>query len=60
MASRSVGGPVGVELLAVLCRNKWLRRARDSRAVHVTSDGQRELKRRLGIDLVALQVESGD
>jgi hypothetical protein len=43
-----------------LCRRKWLRRVRDTRAVHVTADGQRKLKRRLGLDVAALCAESGD
>jgi DNA-binding transcriptional ArsR family regulator len=55
-----VGGPLGIQLMTILCRHKWLRRASDSRAVHVTPDGQRELKRRLGIELSPLRAESED
>jgi len=46
-----LAGPLGVELLNVLCSNDWLRRTRDSRAVRVTALGRRELKRRLGVEM---------
>lgn len=45
-----VAGPLGVELLRVLCASGWLRRSGDSRSVQVTPVGRLELRRRLGVD----------
>lgn len=44
-----LGGPLGVQLLALLCDKRWLQRRPNSRAVHVTPLGRRELSRQLGI-----------
>jgi DNA-binding transcriptional ArsR family regulator len=49
-----LAGPLGVELMRVLCAAGWLRRARDSRAVRVTAKGWTELKRHLNLDQGAL------
>ena len=46
-----LAGPLGVELLNVLCASGWLRRSQNSRAVQVTPQGRLELKCCLGIDL---------
>lgn len=45
-----LAGPLGVELMNILCEKGWLRRTRESRAVTVTPNGRMELKRHLGID----------
>jgi hypothetical protein len=39
-----------VGLLAAMCTNDWLRRAKDSRAIRVTPKGWTELKRHPGVD----------
>jgi hypothetical protein len=46
-----VAGPLGVELLSVLCSAGWLRRGRESRAVEVLPKGRRELRAQLGVDV---------
>jgi hypothetical protein len=46
-----VAGPLGVELLSVLCTSGWLRRGRESRAVEVLPKGRRELRAQLGVDV---------
>ncbi|HUA27231.1 MAG TPA: winged helix-turn-helix domain-containing protein [Steroidobacteraceae bacterium] len=46
-----VAGPLGVELLSVLCTAGWLRRGRESRAVEVLPKGRRELRAQLGVDV---------
>lgn len=46
-----VAGPLGVELMRVLCASGWLRRGRESRAVEVLPKGRRELRAQLGIDV---------
>lgn len=46
-----VAGPLGVELLSVLCATGWLRRGRESRAVEVLPKGRLELRSQLGIDV---------
>jgi DNA-binding transcriptional ArsR family regulator len=45
-----VGGALGAGLLALMLRQGWLERDLDSRAVGITREGQRELKRRFGFD----------
>ena len=45
-----VGGAIGAALLGVLLKKKWVSRQLDSRALRVTSLGQRELSSRFGID----------
>jgi len=45
-----VGGAIGAALLGVLLKKKWVARHLDSRALRVTSLGQRELRSRFGID----------
>jgi len=52
-----VAGPLGVRLLRVLCAICWLRRSKASRAVLVTPEGGRELKRQLGVDVPSLRVQ---
>ncbi|HVS76779.1 MAG TPA: winged helix-turn-helix domain-containing protein [Steroidobacteraceae bacterium] len=46
-----VAGPLGVELLSVLCASGWLRRGRETRAVEVLPKGRLELRAQLGIDV---------
>ncbi|MGH8317160.1 MAG: ArsR/SmtB family transcription factor [Steroidobacteraceae bacterium] len=46
-----VAGPLGVELMSVLCAAGWLRRGRQSRAVEVLPKGRQELRAQLGVDV---------
>lgn len=46
-----VAGPLGVELMNVLCTSGWLRRGREGRVVEVLPKGRRELRAQLGIDV---------
>lgn len=46
-----VAGPLGVELLSVLCASGWMRRRRETRAVEVLPKGRHELRAQLGIDI---------
>jgi DNA-binding transcriptional ArsR family regulator len=46
-----VAGPLGVELMTVLCAAGWLRRGRETRAVEVLPKGRRELRAQLGVDV---------
>ena len=46
-----IAGPLGVELLSVLCASGWLRRGRESRAVEVLPKGRLELRAQLGVDV---------
>ncbi|MDL2201325.1 MULTISPECIES: ArsR/SmtB family transcription factor [Brucella] len=50
-----LGGPLGVQFMATLCANGWLRRSRSSRAVAVTPKGSAELKRQLGVEITELK-----
>jgi DNA-binding transcriptional ArsR family regulator len=45
-----VGGAIGAALLGHMLKKKWVTRHLDSRALRVTSLGQRELHSRFGID----------
>lgn len=45
-----LAGPLGTRFMSVLCASEWLRRAKDSRVVTVTSKGWAEMMRHLGID----------
>jgi DNA-binding transcriptional ArsR family regulator len=45
-----VAGPLGAQLMSVLCANGWLRRSESSRTVKVTPKGWNCLKEQLGID----------
>lgn len=45
-----LAGPLGVRLMRTLCENDWLRRTKTPRAITLTSKGQREFKRQLGVD----------
>lgn len=45
-----LAGPLGVQLLKVLCAKGWMRRSSSSRAVQVTPRGWGALKEQLGID----------
>ena len=50
-----LAGPLGAEVLSILCARGWLRRSKTSRAVQITPIGRRELKRHLGVDDEALR-----
>jgi hypothetical protein len=45
-----LAGPLGVQLMSLLCAKGWLRRAESSRAVQVTPKGWAALKEQLGVD----------
>jgi DNA-binding transcriptional ArsR family regulator len=51
-----IGGALGAALLSRFLEWKWLARMRDTRAVRVTYEGERELERRFGLDCAALRV----
>jgi DNA-binding transcriptional ArsR family regulator len=53
-----LAGPLGVELMSVLCARGWLRRSSKSRAVQVTPTGYVELQCRIGLDIRSLQTRS--
>jgi DNA-binding transcriptional ArsR family regulator len=46
-----LAGPLGVELMSVLCATGWLRRGRETRAVEVLPKGRQQLRDQLGIDV---------
>jgi DNA-binding transcriptional ArsR family regulator len=46
-----IGGSLGAALLQMAFKKKWLQREFDSRALHITRLGQRELAERFGIQL---------
>jgi len=46
-----LAGPLGVELLSVLCASGWLRRGRETRAMEVLPKGRHELRTQLGVDV---------
>src|SRR6185437_14198867 len=46
-----LAGPLGVELMSVLCAAGWLRRGRNSRAVEVLPKGRQQLRAQLGVDV---------
>jgi DNA-binding transcriptional ArsR family regulator len=46
-----VGGAVGAALLRITVKKKWVVRDLDSRALRVTSVGQRELRARFGLQI---------
>jgi DNA-binding transcriptional ArsR family regulator len=46
-----LGGAVGAALLEVALKRKWLTQHLDSRALHITSHGKRELQSRLGLSI---------
>lgn len=46
-----LAGPLGVELMRVLCASGWLRRGRETRAVDVLPKGRQELRAQLGVDI---------
>jgi DNA-binding transcriptional ArsR family regulator len=46
-----LAGPLGVELMSVLCASGWLRRARETRAVEVLPKGRQQLREQLGVDV---------
>jgi DNA-binding transcriptional ArsR family regulator len=52
-----LAGPLGAELMRVLCTAGWLRRVKESRAIRVTPKGWGELKRHLGLDQEGLRDE---
>ncbi|NPT58462.1 helix-turn-helix domain-containing protein [Paraburkholderia sp. 5N] len=45
-----LAGPLGVQLMSLLCSNGWLRRSESSRAIQVTPKGWTGLKEQLGLD----------
>jgi DNA-binding transcriptional ArsR family regulator len=45
-----LAGPLGAAFMKALCDAGWLRRSRQSRAVHLTPKGRLELKSRLGVE----------
>jgi DNA-binding transcriptional ArsR family regulator len=44
-----IGGALGAAVLNIVLKRKWLVRELDSRALHVTSLGRRELRERFGV-----------
>lgn len=46
-----LAGPLGVELMSILCTAGWLRRGRETRAVEVLPKGRHELRAQLGVDV---------
>lgn len=48
--SHHLAGPLGVQFMAALCLQGWLRRSKASRLVQVTPQGWAGLKEQLGID----------
>jgi len=46
-----LAGPLGVELMSVLCAAGWLRRGRETRAVEVMPKGRQQLRDQLGVDV---------
>ncbi|NYF22578.1 DNA-binding transcriptional ArsR family regulator [Xanthomonas sp. JAI131] len=48
-----LAGPLGVELLALLCAKHWLRREQGTRAIHITDIGWAGLQTELGIGRLA-------
>ena len=46
-----LAGPLGVELMSVLCASGWLRRGRATRAVEVLLKGRQELRTQLGVNV---------
>lgn len=55
-----LAGPLGVELLAVLCENGWARRSKSSRAAEITPKGWIALKQHLGIDKLSILDDERD
>jgi DNA-binding transcriptional ArsR family regulator len=53
-----LAGPLGAEVLRILCARGWLRRSKTSRAVQITPIGRMEIKFHLGVDDEALRVPS--
>ena len=49
-----LAGPLGVQLLAVLCDNGWARRSKSSRATEITPKGWIALKQHLGIGKLSI------
>ncbi|SFM58658.1 ArsR/SmtB family transcription factor [Methylobacterium pseudosasicola] len=47
-----LAGPLGVQLMSLLCAKGWLRRSETTRAVQVTPTGWTGLKKELGLDPV--------
>ena len=50
-----LGGSLAASLLTAMLKKRWLTRERDSRALGVTSLGERELRRRLGSDWLSAE-----
>ncbi len=46
-----LGGAIGAALLNVALKRKWLTQHLDSRALHITSHGRRELQARFGLSI---------
>jgi hypothetical protein len=47
-----IGGALGAALLSLAFTNNWVTRDLDSRAVSLTSTGRRDLRRRIGLEVV--------
>lgn len=45
-----LAGPLGIQFMALLCSNGWLRRSKSSRAVEVTPKGWAGFREQLGVD----------
>lgn len=50
-----LAGPLGVQLLNLLCARGWLRRVKASRAIQVTPEGWVGLKEQFGVDQQSLE-----
>jgi DNA-binding transcriptional ArsR family regulator len=46
-----IGGALGAALLQIALRRKWVTQDLDSRALHITAVGQRELRRHFGLQI---------
>ena len=46
-----LAGPLGTQLMQVLCDKDWLRRSTSSRIIHITLKGASELFKHLGVDI---------
>ena len=51
-----LAGPLGIQFMALLCSNGWLRCSKSSRAVQVTPKGWAGLREQLGIDQNSITV----
>ena len=54
-----LAGPLGVDLMRVMCEGNWLRRVKDSRALQITPCGWKALRDHFGIDAASVTTEAG-